>query len=119
MILAQAAYAVFCIAFAYFNYYLIEKKGKRIYHFWNGLLHLSSAVTAAHLFNWQMGICILLVARLFFDVSLNLFRRLPIDYVSPKPKSVIDKIEKRIFGNDGIMPKVTYFLTLIALNIFQ
>jgi hypothetical protein len=118
MILAQVIYATFCILFAYLNYYLIEKKGKRIYHFWNGLIHIAAAVAGLHFFNWQTGVCILLVARLFFDVSLNLFRRLPIDYVSPKPKSWVDIIEKKIFGNDGIFPKVIYFASLILLNIF-
>ncbi len=108
------AYALFCIAFAWLNSFLI-KKGKRIYHALNGLLHIAAAVAGWHFWGWQIGVAILFVARLFFDVSLNLFRGKAIDYVSPNPKSIVDKVEKKLFRTDGISPKILYLFIIIVL----
>lgn len=108
-------YIPFCIGLAWLNYYLIEVKNKRIYHAINGAIHILTAVAGWYFFSWQVGLAILFVARLFFDVSLNLFRGKAIDYVSPAPKSVIDRIEKKIFKQDGITPKIIYTVCLIVL----
>ena len=110
-------YIPFCIAFAWLNAILI-KKGKRIYHALNGMLHLSVAIVIGYFTHWQYGLATLCITRLFFDVSLNLFRGLPIDYVSPKPKSIVDIAEKKIFGNDGFTPKVIYLVAAVALFIW-
>ncbi len=109
------AYALFCVAFAWLNSFLI-KKGKRIYHALNGLLHITAAVAGWYFWGWQIGLAILFVARLFFDVALNIFRGLPIDYISANPKSIIDKLEKKIFNNDGIMPKLIYLAIIILIQ---
>jgi len=108
------AYAVFCIAFAWLNSYLI-KKNKRIYHGINGAIHLLAAAAGWYFLGWTIGVAVLFVARLFFDVSLNLFRGKAIDYVSPSPKSIVDKIEKKIFRIDGISPKILYLFIIIVL----
>lgn len=109
-------YIPFCIAFAYWNAILI-KKGKRIYHALNGLLHLTVACLIGYFTHWEYGLATLCITRLFFDVALNLFRGLPIDYVSPKPKSIIDIAEKKIFGMDGFTPKVIYLVATIVLFV--
>lgn len=113
------AYALFCIAFARLNWYWIEVKDYKIKHFWNGLIHLAAAAAGWYFFSWQIGVSILFVARLVFDTALNLFRGKAIDYISPSPKSIVDKIEKKVFNNDGIMPKLTYFAIIVLLNIFK
>lgn len=109
------SYIPFCIALAWLNYYLIEVKDKRIYHSINGAIHILAAAAGWYLFSWEVGVAILFIARLFFDVSLNLFRGKPVDYVSPSPKSIVDKLEKKIFGQDGITPKIIYTICLIVL----
>ncbi len=106
---------MFCIAFAWLNSFLI-KKGKRIYHALNGVLHIAAAVAGWHFWGWQIGVAILFVARLFFDVALNLFRGLAIDYIPVNPKSTIDKIEKKVFNNDGIMPKLIYLAIIVLIQ---
>jgi len=108
------AYAVFCIAFAWLNSYLI-KRDKKIFHGLNGSLHLLAAAAGWYFWGWTIGVAVLFVARLFFDVSLNLFRGKAIDYVSPSPKSIVDKIEKKIFRTDGISPKILYLFIIIVL----
>lgn len=109
-------YIPFCIAFAYLNAWLIVR-GNRIYHGLNGLLHLSVAIVIGYFTHWGYGLATLFITRLVFDTSLNLFRGLPIDYVSQKPKSIVDIIEKKIFGNDGFTPKVIYLIAIVALFI--
>lgn len=107
-------YALICTQLAWLNSYLI-KKGRRIYHALNGLLHLVAAAVGWYYFSWQIGVAILPLTRIVFDVSLNLFRELPFDYVSPSPKSIIDKLEKKIFKKNGIVPKLIYLAIVIAL----
>mgnify|MGYP006883690365 CR=1 FL=1 len=107
-------YIIPCIFLAWLNAKWIYE-GKKIKHFWNGLIHFGVAGVFI-LYHWYHFFTILLIARLSFDVSLNIFRGLPINYVPIAPKSIIDKMEKRIFGNDGITPKILY-LALIAILI--
>jgi hypothetical protein len=110
-------YAIACIGLAAFNADLI-RDGKRIYHFWNGAIHLTAAILIGYFTNWQYGLAVLFIARLFFDVSLNLMRGLSIDYVSPKPKSIVDRVEKWVFKNNGIIPKILYaFIIVILLTV--
>ncbi len=107
-------YGIFCIWFAQLNADWIEE-GKKIKHFWNGLIHLTSASLAFWFFGWEAFISVLIVARLVFDFALNIARDLPLDYVSPNPKSLIDKAEKSLFGKDAFTPKIIYLAILITL----
>jgi len=65
----------------------------------------------------------LLIARVVFDTVLNIYRFhrrglfSAINYVSENPKSIIDRIEKRIFGYNGYAPKIIYIIFIISLNL--
>lgn len=107
-------YAIACIGLAAYNNDLI-RDGKRIYHAINGAIHLTAAILIGYFTNWQHGLAVLFIARLFFDVSLNIMRGLAIDYVSPKPKSIVDRIEKWAFRNNGIVPKILYAFIIVIL----
>lgn len=115
MIWYQITYGIFCILFALLNAKLIEG-GKRIYHGLNGLLHLGVAIAGFYFFNWQTGLACLFIARVVFDWSLSLFRGLPLGYVSLNPKSIVDQVEKKVFGLNGISPKILYIIIIIILN---
>lgn len=115
MIILQISYALFCVALAKVNADMIED-GKKIKHFWNGLWHVITAIVGTIFWGWLVGIIILCEARVVFDTALNLFRGLPLDYVSIKPASIIDKAEKLIFGMNGILPKLLYLLIAGFLN---
>jgi hypothetical protein len=54
-----------------------------------------------------------------FDIPLNLRRGLAWDYVSlaDPPKSILDRIEIRIFGHNGRAPFVIYGAVWIACLI--
>jgi hypothetical protein len=111
------AYSIFCIIFAYLNYIEIVKLDERIWHGLNGTIHLATALYFTLAVSPQMGFSILLVARLSFDISLNLFRGLPINYVPTEPKSIVDKIEIFLFEDNGWLPKIIYLLLLTAFNV--
>jgi hypothetical protein len=92
-------------------------EGKKVNHFLNGFIHLAVALVAVYIFDWKIGLAILFQSRVIFDVSLNLFRGLGIDYVSLNPASLVDRFEKKIFGTDGITPKIVYLFISIILNV--
>jgi hypothetical protein len=106
-------YFLFCILLAYINYRVI-KKGLRVYHALNGLCHAIAFFALWHFYNIQTALAGLFMARVVFDVCLNKFRGLPIDYVPQKPKSIIDQLEKKVF-KDGLVPKLVYVLFMAAL----
>lgn len=89
------------------------KKDKKVSHAANGAIHLALAIIVAVLYGWPHFIAWLCEAAIVFDVSLSLFRGLNPFYVSPNPKSKKDKIEKRIFGNNGFLPKLVYLIIFI------
>lgn len=112
MIVLLILHGIFCVFFAYTNAQDI-KGGARIRHGINGAIFLSIAAFGACI-SWKVGLAILCNTRVIFDISLNLFRGLGIDYVSPNPKSIVDRIEKKLFGS-SLIPKILYTLISIIL----
>lgn len=106
--------------FAFINYYLIEEKDAKIFHGLNGLLHLLwwGAVWYFTRDWWLVAACPF-TGRLLFDTVLNVLRKKGIGYVSPAPKSILDRIEKAVFGNNGILPKVLYAIVVIILVVLH
>lgn len=113
--LAVVLYIIFCIILAYINYRVIISE-RRVYHALNGLAHLAFWVIV--FFTMESLILTLafpFIARLFFDVALNLFRGLPLDYVPRNPKSIADKVEKAVFGPVGFTPKLIWLIVIVGL----
>ena len=70
-------------------------KGKRIKHGINGLIYASLLGIVYLLSHSFLLVNVCLWLRLVvFNISLNLFRKLPVFYISPDPKSIIDKAVK-------------------------
>jgi len=90
--------------------------GKKINHWVNGLIHCAIAAGAWYVFDWKIGIAILFESKTVFDTVLNLFRDLPIDYVSEKPASKLDQAEKFVFGKNFILAKSIYLIISVILN---
>lgn len=113
----EATYIIFCLLLAYYNRRRILYD-KVIHHGLNALLHaVAWGIVLLITKSWFPAVVLPFLGRLFFDAALNVFRRLPVDYVARSPKSIIDKVEKSIFGNDGILPKILYLIIIIVLNI--
>ena len=117
MIAVIFAYLVFVVILAWDNANRIDKD-KTIKHWLNWLAHLSMA-GILYFVDWKLSVALLCLVRVTFDISLNLFRGLPINYVSPKPASFIDKIEKKIFGLNGYTPKIVYLIIAVCLLIVR
>jgi len=97
-------YCLFSAVLAYYNFRLI-KSNKRIFHALNGILHITAAGLITYYFSWQLGLSLLLLVRVIFDTTLNIFRSLGVGYISSDPHSIIDKIEGK-------------FIELIATGIY-
>jgi hypothetical protein len=117
MIQPQIIYVVWCIFWAYANHRAIDKANEHILHAINGTFHLVICGYFGIQLNWMVGVAMLFEGRLFFDVALNLFRKLGIGYVPKSPKSIFDKLEKYVFKGNGIIPKIIYAAIVIVLNI--
>ena len=117
MLAVLFAYLLFVVILAWDNANRIDKD-KTIKHWLNGLAHLSMA-GILYFVDWKLSVALLCLVRVTFDISLNLFRGLPINYVSPKPASGIDKIEKQIFGLNGYTPKIVYLIIAVILLIWN
>jgi hypothetical protein len=94
------------------------KAGKPIKHgYWGGgyLLFVATCYFIGH--SWQLVICQLLARKVFFDVGLNLFRGLPMFYVSTTTTSIIDKLHNRLFGKRSEIYLLIYLMILIMLSI--
>lgn len=114
----QIVYAGWCLFWAYANKVQIINND-RVYHGVNGVFHLATCIYFSLKIHWIIGLAILFEGRLFFDIPLNLFRKLPIGYVPENPKSLVDKVERGVFGNNGFLPKIIYLLILAFLLILQ
>lgn len=99
------SYCLFSGLLAYYNFTLI-KGGKRIYHGLNGLLHLSAAVLITYHYDWRLGMALLLLTRVVFDTTLNIYRSLGVGYISSDPRSIVDKIEAKVIE---LMATVVYW----------
>lgn len=108
-------YTVFCILLAFINYRVI-KKGWRVKHAYNGALHLACLFLIWHYYDLKLMLASAFMAKIVFDVTLNLLRKLPVGYISPKPKSIIDRVEKACFKN-GVTAKLFYLLCFALLSV--
>jgi hypothetical protein len=114
----QIIYAVWTVWFAFLNKKWIEtQSGFR--HWANAISHLSAASFVALHFGFQHGVATLFMVRALFDGSLSMFRGLSFDYVSPRPRSLVDRFEKKVFGKNGMLPKLVYFTIAIILTFVQ
>jgi hypothetical protein len=111
------SYIAFCVVLAFINYEVIDSN-KRVYHGLNGAAHLLAwAGIFAITHSWVLVAAMPFLARVVFDTSLNLMRDKPIDYVTAKPKSIVDKMEQKVFGKNGYAPKIIYLTIAITLII--
>ena len=122
-------YIIPCLLLAWYNAKLI-KKGKKILHFWNGLMHFSTAVAATiWLKDWRVPVIIWLLAKTVFDTALNLMRGLPLDYISPEVKKyaglkealkkgkTTDWLEYKIFHGNAVVAKIVYLFIIVMLFV--
>lgn len=93
------------------------KKGITPKHGWWGLSY-AAALALFCILNksWLLVIAGALIRKIVFDISLNLFRGLPVFYVSSSSTSIIDKIHNNIFGKRSEIYMAIYASGLITIQ---
>lgn len=106
------------IAMAAYHADLIKDEKKINHAFWGGL-YLAVAVLFSWLnHSWILFVCSLLIRKVVFDLSLNLFLGRQLFYVSTETTSVIDRLHYKLFGKKSELYMSIYFLITIILNVF-
>ena len=89
---------------------------KRIKHGINGLVYLSIILVPYFIFKNYWLIAALLFDRLlFFNLFLSYFRGVGWLYMPLNPKSIVDKIARIIFYNNGALMYLVYLIILSSL----
>ena len=105
-------YTLVNIALAYTDYRLISE-GKRVFHGLNGAVYVVLIFPAYFLTDsWSVVIGLLVLRRLVFDISLNLFRGLPYDYTSETTTSIIDRT---LYDIQNILGPVYHAMLIFAI----
>lgn len=120
MIIPQILYGLLCVfPFAWINAERI-KRDLPINHKLNGYFHLAAWLICAVLFDWRLIFVLPFIGKTFFDLSLNLFRRLPLSYLSfpSNTSSKLDNLEYEIFEGNGLKAKLIYFGIIVIFNMF-
>ena len=106
------------IIMAYEHAYMIER-GQKIQHGWWGLGYVAFAISLALICqSWLLLVASLFIRKVFFDISLNYFRELPMFYVSTTTTSLIDKLHYKLFGKHSEVYTTIYFLVLLFIQFF-
>lgn len=93
------------------------RRNRKVNHFFNALIHVLIAVVTGFAAHPLLGVAALVEARIVFDGALNVFRFgwKGLFYVSPSPSSKIDQLEKKLFRNNGWLPKAIYLVVFVSL----
>lgn len=126
LLIAQLLLAFHNIANAYIDAFRILKN-KTIAHAVNFITYLIFAGLLCFSFGFQtwVGISFFLSAffnrQFSFDIPLNLRRGLPWDYQSTAnpPKSILDRIERKLFGDGGVGKKIATIYMVCYFSIIN
>lgn len=123
--LSQGILAAFWVLMALWHAFLI-KHNRPIKHGWWALV--AGVLIAAALWkvwplldDWSRAeyLAAQFISRLVvFNVSLNLFRGLPWDYNSPTSTSILDLLERRLFGGRVWLLEIILACVFFILNYF-
>lgn len=125
-LLNQLALAGFNLINSRIDAYRITRH-KRIAHGINFGVYALFCALLCWLARWNVGVITLFCVSAFvnrqftFDIPLNQFRGLKWDYVSlaKPPKSILDRIEIRIFGYNGRAPVIVYGVVWVVCLIIK
>ena len=105
------------IAMAAYHAKLIKQERKVQHGLWGGGYFLFAGILCLLAHSWWLGFLALLIRKVVFDLSLNLFRGLPLFYVSSKTTSVFDKFFYKVFGKKSEIYIGVFMLVIVVLNI--
>lgn len=123
---AHAALVLFNLANVWIDAYRITRH-KQIAHGINFGAYALFVAFLCWVTHWDIGVITLFCVSAFcnrnlsFDIPLNIRRHLPWDYVTKAkpPKSILDRIEIRLFGYNGQAPVFVYAVLWVACLIIK
>jgi hypothetical protein len=115
----QLIFVAVNIAMAWWHAKLI-KENRPIKHGWWGLAYVVAAAATSFISkDWILFILLLLIRKLVFDLSLNIFRGLPPFHISLTTTSIIDKLQRKLFGTNGALVAIVYGAVILLLNLVK
>lgn len=92
---------------------------KKIKHAAWGALYLGIAGSLSMIFNsWELMVSSIFVRKVFFDLSLNIFRDKPLFYVSKTTTSIIDRFHNKLFKDRSEIYMTIYFMVCVLFIIY-
>lgn len=116
LIVVQLIFIGVNIAMAAYHAYLIGHNAKIYHGLWSAFYLISVAIAFWLTGEWLLIPILLILRKVVFDISLNLFRAKWWDYVSPFTSSILDGINNRLFSSAKVMYGV-YVAIWLGLNI--
>ena len=114
-----AAFSLLNVGLAKIDAILIFNS-KSIKHGINGLVYLSILTVPYFIFHNYWLMAVLLFDRLlFFNLFLSHFRGVGWLYMPLNPKSIVDKVARIIFYNNGALMYLVYAVIFISLIIVE
>ena len=115
----QLIFTAINIALGWWHARLI-KQNRPIKHGWWGLGYVVAAGVVTFLLkDWILFILLLLIRKVVFDLSLNIFRGLPPFHVSLTTTSILDKLQRKIFGSNGLLVAIICAVLIAGLNLYK
>lgn len=105
------------IGMAAYHARLIKDEKKINHSLWGGAYLVVAGVLSLIIHSWVLFVLSLFIRKVVFDLSLNIFRRLPLFYVSLKPASLIDRFHNWAFGKRSEIYMGIYLLCIVVLNV--
>ena len=105
------------VAMAAYHAKLIKQERKVQHGLWGGGYFLFAGILCLLAHSWWLALLAALVRKVAFDVSLNIFRGLPLFYVSAKPKSIIDRFHNWVFGKRSEIYIGIYLIFIVVINV--
>lgn len=102
---------------AYFHSTLIKAEKKINHSLWGGAYLVVAGVLSLIIHSWVLFVLSLFIRKVVFDLSLNLFRGLPLFYVSSETGSWIDKFHNWAFGKNSEIYMGIYLICIVVLNV--
>ena len=96
---------------------VLISKGEKILHGMNGLFYIL-IISPAYVFtkNLYLVAGLLVIRRLVFDVSLNLFRGLPYNYTSKTTTSIIDRL---LYRTQNQLGGIYYLILIVSIVLLM
>lgn len=105
------------IAMAACHAKLIKAEKKINHAAWGAAYLVVATLLGWSIHSWWLVVLSLFIRKVFFDLFLNIFRGLPLFYVSTETTSIIDKLFYKVFKKQSEIYMGIFLLVILILNV--